>query len=136
MNKIYLAILTIAVAFMSACDGSSSNIKVSNGNNQAAPTPAPSATIDELASGKKTYETNCMICHKADGTGGKISIEGKSIEADDLTSEKIKGFSDEKIIGYMMNGIPSEGMPAFKGKISEGAMRDVVKYIRTEIQKQ
>jgi len=58
------------------------------------------------------------------------------MNVDDLTSEKIKAFSDEKIIGYMIKGIPDEGMPAFKDKISEGGMRDVVKYIRTELQKQ
>ena len=94
----------------------------------------PAATIDELGSGKTVYETNCMICHKSDGTGGKVSIEGRNLNVDNLTSNKIKGFSDEKIIGYVMNGVEDEGMPAFKGKISEGEMRDLVKYIRSELQ--
>jgi mono/diheme cytochrome c family protein len=52
------------------------------------------------------------------------------LTVEDLTTAKIKGFSDEKIIGYIMNGVEDEGMPAFKGKLSEGEMRDVVKYIR------
>ncbi|MFL6469042.1 MAG: c-type cytochrome [Pyrinomonadaceae bacterium] len=97
-------------------------------------TPVPVATIDELASGKKVYETNCMICHRSDGTGGKVSIERKSLNVENLTTEKVKGFSDEKIIGYIMNGIEDEGMPPFKGKLTEGEMRDVVKFIRTELQ--
>jgi mono/diheme cytochrome c family protein len=34
-----------------------------------------------------------------------------------------------------MNGAEDDGMPAFKGKLSEGEMRDVVKFIRVELQK-
>lgn len=98
--------------------------------------PAPAATIDELASGQKVFETNCTICHKADGTGGKVTVEGKSLNVEDLTAEKIKAFTDEKIISYIIKGIPSEGMPSFKDKLSEGEMRDVVKYIRKEFHKQ
>ena len=104
-------------------------------SNVVVATPLPSATVDELASGRKVYEMNCANCHKADGTGGPVEIEGKKINPDNLTSDKIKGFTDEKIIGYIMNGIEDEGMPAFKGRLSEGEMRDVVKYVRTEIQK-
>lgn len=106
-----------------------------NVNRERKGTPLPKATVDELASGKNVYEANCMICHKDDGTGGKVSIEGKTLNVEDLTANKIKTMSDEKIILYIMNGVEDEGMPAFKGKISEGEMRDIVKYIRTQIQK-
>ena len=100
----------------------------------SAATPLPAATIDEFASGRKVYETSCQNCHREDGTGGLMEIEGKKIDPDDLTSDKIKSFSDEKILGYIMNGVPDEGMPAFKGRLSEGEMRDVVKFIRSELQ--
>ena len=63
-----------------------------------------------------------------------MEIEGKKLDPDDLTSAKIKGFSDETILGYVMNGIPDEGMPAFKARLSEAEMRDVVKYVRVELQ--
>ena len=78
------------------------------------------------------FEANCAVCHKADGTGGAVTVEERSLDVEDLTSSKIKGFSDEKIIGYIMKGVPNEGMPAFKDKLSEGEMRDVVLYIRKE----
>ena len=100
-----------------------------------ATTPVPVATINELASGKKVYEQSCANCHKGNGTGGTMEIEGKKLDPDDLTSAKIAKFSDEKIVGYIVNGVPDEGMPAFKGKLSEGEIRDVVKYIRTEFHK-
>lgn len=135
---IFLALVLGSFAIVScAGENKPSNVasnKPSN-SNAAAATPLPAATIDEVASGKKVYEMNCLNCHRADGTGGPVEIEGKKLKPDNLTSDKIKGFSDEKIIGYIMNGVEDEGMPAFKGRLSEGEIRDVVKYVRTEIQK-
>ena len=135
----YTLFLTAAVLGVSSCTDSSNrpaNVAVNSTNATNSPVrPVPSATLDELASGRKVYKDNCTICHKEDGTGGEVTIEGKKLNPDDLTSEKIKGFSDEKITGYIMNGVIEDGMPAFKDKLSEGQMRDVVKYIRAEIQK-
>ena len=134
---IFLTLAFVSLAITACGDANTANTatdKRAPGNVVTA-TPLPSATIDELASGKKVYGISCAGCHKADGTGGPKEIEGKKINPDDLTSEKIKGFSDEKILGYIMNGVEDEGMPAFKGKLSEAEMRDVVKYLRTEIQK-
>ena len=131
--------LSVIAVFISsigifACSQQDSTLTV-NMNRARKDTPLPAATVDELASGKKVYETNCMICHKDDGTGGKLTFEGKSLNVEDLTADKIKKMSDEKIILTVMNGVEDEGMPAFKGKISEGEMRDVVRYVRTQIQK-
>jgi len=133
MNKLKLWILFMTISAGVIACAEQSLVKNSNVNLYRK-TPLPAATIDELGSGKKVYETNCIICHRADGTGGKVSIEGKNLNVTNLTSDKVKGFSDEKIIGYVMNGIEDEGMPAFKAKLSEGEMRDVVKFIRTELQ--
>ena len=142
MIRIVITFLTslVALTILSCSGGSSSNVAVDSGNragNAAATphTPLPAATIDELASGRKLYADNCQICHKENGTGGEVEFEGKKLNPDDLSSAKIKGFSDEKIIGYIKNGIEEDGMPAFEGKLSEAEMRDVVKYVRTEIQK-
>ena len=129
-----MILLIVFCVIIQGCADGTSNVASNSSVPAAAPTPA--ATIDELASGKKVYETNCMACHEAAGTGGKLTVEGKSLNVEDLTSEKIKAMSDEKIIGYIMKGVPSEGMPAFKDKLSEGEMRDVVLYIRREFHKQ
>jgi mono/diheme cytochrome c family protein len=111
------------------------NVAVNSTNAAPVQPPLPAASIDELASGRKVYNDNCAACHKENGTGGETVFEGKKLKAENLTTAEIKGFSDEKIIGYIQKGVEDEGMPAFEGKLSEGEMRDVVKFIRIELQK-
>lgn len=134
----YFCLLFLTCAFaLAACSGDNGANRASTPSNSVRPAeaPLPDAKIDEMASGRKVYSENCKACHKEDGTGGEIEFEGKKLKPDDLTSAKIKGFTDEKIIGYIMKGVEDEGMPAFEGRLSEGEMRDVVKFIRVELQK-
>lgn len=104
-------------------------VAVTNANAQPAP------TIDELAAARKNYAEKCAACHKQDGSGGKVDIEGTIINAENLTSEKMIKMPDAKYIDYIENGIPDEGMPAFRGKLSDQEIKDVVKFIRQEFQK-
>jgi len=129
-------VLTLLGLFC-ACGQAPSTNTVQNGSasTPAASSPSPAASVDLMAQGRKLYLDNCAGCHKEDGRGGKIEIEGKSIDPDDLTAEKIKAFSDEKIYGYIYRGIEDEGMPAFKDKLSEAEIREVVRYVRSDIQK-
>ena len=135
-NGFVVLFIAIGIGAIACAEGTNTaNVGVNKVNTAAPPTPLPSIKIDELASGRRLYADNCAGCHKDNGTGGEMTIEGKTIKPDDLTSAKIKGFSDEKILGYIMNGVEDEGMPAFKGKLSEGEMRDVLKFVRVELQK-
>jgi mono/diheme cytochrome c family protein len=94
----------------------------------AAPEPAP--TVDLALMAAELYALNCMICHKDSGKGGKATLEGKTINAEDLTADKIKKMTDEKLIGYVTNGIEDEGMPAFKGKFTDDEIKRVVRHVR------
>ena len=136
MKLISITFFACGVLFIAACSEQkpATNVAANKANAPAA-TPVPAASIDELASGRNVYKQNCAACHKEDGSGGEMVFEGKKLKPEDLTSAKIKGFSDEKIIGYIMKGVEDEGMPAFEGKLSEGEMRDVVKFVRVELQK-
>ena len=134
MKYFATAFLLCVLLVIAACTAEKpTNIAVNKANAPAA-TPLPEASIDQLASGQNVYKENCASCHKEDGSGGVMIFEGKKLKPEDLTSSKIKGFSDEKIIGYIMKGVEDEGMPAFAGKLSEGEMRDVVKFIRVKLQ--
>jgi cytochrome c551 len=92
------------------------------------------AKVDETASTKKIYTEKCVRCHKEDGTGGKVEIDGTTLNAEDFTVDKMKNMSDAKYIGYIENGVPDEGMPAFKGKLSDAEIKNLVKFIRSEFQ--
>lgn len=133
-------IISALLVFIAACaDTASNNPATSNSansaaNNSAAEAAKPSATIDELAAARKVYSERCVKCHKQDGSGGAVDIDGIKIEAEDLRSEKMKKMDDAKYIKYITDGIKSEGMPAFKDILSEAEIRDVVKFIRAEFQ--
>jgi len=87
-----------------------------------------------MASTKKIYTEKCASCHKEDGTGGKVEIDGTTLNAEDFTEDKMKNMSDAKYIGYIENGVPDEGMPAFKGKLTDDEIKNLVKLIRSEFQ--
>lgn len=94
----------------------------------------PDVRQDETASGRKIFTEICANCHKEDGTGGKVTIEGKTINADNLTTDKMKNMADAKYVEYIKNGVPDEGMPAFKDKLNDEQINNVIKFIRTEFQ--
>jgi mono/diheme cytochrome c family protein len=136
IKLVKISILLSAVVLLWACASTPATNNATNKINTTKPPVAQtSPSADALAQGKKLYTDNCAVCHKENGTGGKIEIEGKSINPDDLTMAKIKAFSDDKIIGYIYKGIEDEGMPSFKDTLTEAEIREVVRYVRGGIQK-
>lgn len=77
------------------------------------------------------YAANCMICHKDTGRGGRITMQGKAINPEDLTTDKMKKMSDDKLFGYISDGIEDEGMPAFKDKLTPEDIKLVIEHVRT-----
>jgi len=132
--KIFIVIGALSVAASCGNSGSANTTADNTSIENINPTTAASQE-DEFAMGKSLYEQNCAGCHKEDGTGGAITIEGKTIEPDDLTSDKIKKMDDVRITKYVHDGIEDEGMPAFKDKLTEAQIREVVRYVRAGIQK-
>jgi len=137
MNAIKYIIVLIAVAFAIACGQAASTPITANNtapktntNTTNAATPASSIPLTVSDSGKDLYAKNCMICHKENGTGGKVTIEGKSIDPPDMTTEKMKAKSDDKFVQYITEGFPDDGMPAFKGKLNEDQIKTIVKHVR------
>ena len=147
MRLIKLVTLSVAAAlFVISCEQPSTNTTTNSAANRtatansapantAAVTPSPASTLDELASGRDLYTKYCSRCHKDDGTGGPVEIEGKKLKPDNLTSDKIAAFSDDKIAGYIKDGVPDEGMPAFKDRLTDEQIGDVIAYVRKELQK-
>lgn len=141
MNAVKLFILLLAAAlFVAACDSSVPRPGSATTSNTATPVTDPtivqlqSNADDNAVTGKELYAMNCMICHKESGKGGKVTIEGKTIEPDDLTKDSLKKATDEKLIGYVTNGIPDEGMPAFVDKLTPEEIKTIISHVR-ELQK-
>ena len=137
MNKLKIfVILAVTALLVFACTDSSPVANTSDNSNTEAASAASPTPADDIAEGKKHYAENCARCHKEDGTGGKIEIEGQEINAEDLTTDSMIKEPDEEYLEYIAEGIPDEGMPAFKDVLNETQQKQVVKYIRKELQKQ
>lgn len=88
----------------------------------------PAAVVSEEA--KKEYSAKCVFCHAKDGEGNvpmanvfKVKAEALNL-IDDATLAK----SDDELAKITADGLNK--MPAYKGKISEAMVRDIVVYIR------
>ncbi|MFV0388333.1 MAG: c-type cytochrome [Pyrinomonadaceae bacterium] len=128
-------IISAFVLFAMSCSKSENTNTNSNANENAAATPtATEQTKDDIA-GKELYAQNCTKCHKEDGKGGEMDLEGKKIKPSDLTSERAKLRSDDKFVEGIQKGHPEDGMPAFQDKLSEAQIKEIVRYIRDDLQK-
>lgn len=129
MTKLRLSVFALVfLAFVASCTKPEQPaVNVAKPTN-AAPEPAP--TVDQALMAAELYAVNCMICHKDSGKGGKVTIDGKTVSAEDLTAGKIKKMTNEKLVGYVTNGIEDEGMPAFKDKLTDDEIKTVVRHVR------
>ena len=74
----------------------------------------------------KTYKTNCVLCHSADGSGA--SPTGKAMQAKDLRSDEVQKQTDAALAEVITKGRGK--MPAFGAKIKPDDVTKLVAYIR------
>jgi len=75
------------------------------------------------AAGADTYKAKCAMCHGANGEG-KAAMGTK-----DLGSADIQKMSDADLTSAITNG--KGKMPAYKGKLTDEQIGDLVKYVRS-----
>jgi mono/diheme cytochrome c family protein len=132
--KTGLVILFVGL-FIFACKQTANNNVAANSNVVSNTVNITKSTpIDELAAAKTTYTESCQKCHKPDGAGGIIEFGGNRHKAANLKSEGMKKESDEDLFSEIQEGVPEEGMPAFKGKLTDDQIINLVKFIRKEFQ--
>ena len=131
----------IVLTILVACGGNTATNSPGNSttaNTSQANAPVKSSTLpvsEDTSPGRELYVAQCAKCHKESGEGGEVVVEGRKMKADNLTDDRRKRLTDEKMIKVMVDGIPDEGMPSYKDKLSEAEMREIVKYIRVDLQK-
>ena len=94
--------------------------------------PAATATPDPLAGAQANFTKNCEPCHGPQGEGGLVKVDNKQIKVPSLKSDHAIKHTDDQIAKMITNG--EEAMPAFKDKMSQAEISDMVKYVRTHFQ--
>lgn len=94
------------------------------------------AVFGDAGAGRQVHVGNCQRCHgpqgKGDGPAGKLL---KTKPADWTDKTKMSQLSDSYLFNIIANGGVGVGksslMPAFKDKLSEQQIRDVISFIRS-----
>lgn len=133
--KLLLIVLTFTVFFIACGETKTEEKVVEKANVKSPANTTPSAPIDQFAAARTIYTEKCVKCHKEDGSGGKVEIDGETLNSEDFTSEKMKKMGDDKYVKYITKGVISEGMPAFEKILTEQEIKDITKFIRAEFQK-
>ncbi len=135
-----LVIIIAALAFFAAScgggDSTGSNQVAGNGGTQPNASPAatakPTPTPDELAEAKTTYDQICANCHGEKGEGGPVKIEGKRLKVPSLLEGHGLEHTDEQFAKQIADG--GDGMPAFKDRMNEKQINNMVRFLRRDIQ--
>ena len=126
-------VLCAAIALIVLACNDASQTTNSPAPSAAQQTPAASKqTPDELAAARTNYQKNCVACHGETGEGGLVTVEGKRLKVPSFKAAHAFKDPDEDFIEQIHKG--GEGMPAFKDKLSEQEIKDLVKLIRKQFQ--
>jgi cytochrome c6 len=77
--------------------------------------------------GASVFKAKCAPCHGADGKGD--SSMGKMLKVRDLSSPEVQKQTNAELTAIIENG--KGKMPAYKGKLSNGDISELVSYIRS-----
>jgi cytochrome c oxidase cbb3-type subunit III len=78
-------------------------------------------TPEDVAAGKKIFETTCSTCHGLDAGGGMgPNIQGVPFR-----------LGAETVANFIKNGIPAAGMPAFGAQLNDAQIHQVIIYLLT-----
>ena len=137
MKLISFALTCIALAAIalaaSACTETATPANTNTSRAAASPAaPAATATPDPLATARANYAKNCEGCHGPNGEGGLVKVDKKQIKVASLKAEHAIKHRDDVLTKIITGG--EEEMPAFKDKMSQQEIADMVKFIRTQFQ--
>lgn len=89
------------------------------------------ATKENIAEGKDSFTSYCMVCHGLDGQNTGVPFaETVSPQVPSLASLRVQQYTDGQLKWIIKNGIWPSGMPPSDGEFSEREMWEMVLYIR------
>jgi mono/diheme cytochrome c family protein len=131
MKLISLALLCAAIALVAVACTEMPTTTNTNTSRTAA-SPAATASPDPLAGARANFTKNCEPCHGPNGEGGLVKVDNKQIKVPSLKSDHAIKHTDDQITKMITNG--EEAMPAFKDKMSQQEIADMVKFVRAHFQ--
>jgi len=124
-----LAFLTLSSVLLTAACGQQPVAT----NSDAKPTPAPSVSPDPSAAVRAIFARDCESCHGPEGKGGRVKQEdGSTLRVPSLREGHALKHRDSDFVKQISRG--GDGMPAFKDKLSQQEMDDLIRFIRNEFQ--
>jgi mono/diheme cytochrome c family protein len=95
--------------------------------------PSATATPDQFASVRGTYDKECKTCHGPTGAGGPVKLDdGTKLKVPSLREGHAVRHPDSDYVKQITKG--GDGMPAFEKKLTPDQMNDLIKMIRQEFQ--
>ena len=89
------------------------------------------ATEENIAEGKDSFTSYCMVCHGLDGQNTGVPFAATvSPSVPLLTSPQVQQYSDGQLRWIIKNGIWPSGMPPSDGDFSDREIWEMVLYIR------
>jgi mono/diheme cytochrome c family protein len=84
----------------------------------------------DRARGKAVYERHCQSCHGPSGRGDGPAAA--SLKVPPTNFQRFQSFlkSDEELLRTIEHGVVFSPMHAWRGRLTDGEMQDVVAYIR------
>jgi len=121
-------LMALFVIFSSSC---SKPTTTTNSNTNAA--TASSATPDPFAATRGVFAKNCQSCHGVEGKGGPVKLEdGTRLKVPSFREGHALRHSDSDFRKQIQAG--GDGMPAFKDKLSQQTIDELIKFIRQDFQ--
>ena len=80
--------------------------------------------------GKAVFTKNCVICHNADGSGGKKLLPNGNPSRDFRDPVFWASRTDDQIRATINAGVPKSGMITWKGILKPQEIEDAMAYIK------
>jgi mono/diheme cytochrome c family protein len=132
MKLISLALTCAAIALIAtACTETATPTNTSTPAAAGSPVGSGPA-VDQFATARANYTKNCEACHGPTAEGGLVKVDNKQIKVPSLKAEHAKRHKDEVLMKTITRG--EEEMPAFKDKLSQQEIAEMVRFIRANFQ--
>lgn len=130
MKLILLALACLAIALVSfACTETATPTNTSTPPTASSPAAAaPTASIDEFATARANYGKHCEACHGPNAEGGLVKVDNKQIKVPSLKRDHAVKHTEEQLVKIVTGG--EEEMPAFKDKLSQQEIAEMVRFVR------